>query len=312
MRRKIAVIGGGNVGATAALFVAEKKLGDVVLTDILEGMPQGKGLDMLHAGPLHGYHGVVKGSNDYADIAGADVVVVTAGLARKPGMSRSDLLGLNAKIVGEVSGHIRDKAPGAVVIVVSNPLDIMCWVALQTTGFEKERVIGMAGVLDSGRMRAFIAEALNVHPADVQALVLGGHGDSMVPVVSTTTVGGIPVTELIEADKLEAIVKRTRVAGGEIVSLLKTGSAYYSPAAAAVEMVEAVLLDSKRVLPCAAFLTGQYGVDGCYMGVPVKLGSGGIEQIYEMKLSQGELEALRASATAVLADMETLKELSKK
>lgn len=311
MRRKIAVIGAGHVGATAALFLAEKKLGDVVLTDIVEGMPQGKGLDMLHAGPLHGYHGSVKGTNDYADIAGADVVVVTAGLARKPGMSRSDLLGMNAKIVGEVSTHIREQAPNAVVIVVSNPLDIMCWVALQTTGFEAHRVIGMAGVLDSGRMRAFIAEALDVHPSDVQALVLGGHGDSMVPIVSTTTVGGIPVTELMPSDKLEEIVKRTRFAGGEIVSLLKTGSAYYSPAASAVEMVEAVLLDSKRVLPCAAFLNGQYGVDGCYMGVPVKLGSKGIEQVYEMKLSDSELQALRDSAKAVKEDMATLEQILK-
>jgi malate dehydrogenase len=309
MRRKIAVIGGGNVGATTALFVAEKKLGDVVLTDIVEGMPQGKGLDMLHGGPLHGYHGTVKGTNDYADIAGADVVVITAGLARKPGMSRSDLLAMNARIVGECSVNIKKHAPQAVVIVVSNPLDIMCWVALQTTGFESNRVIGMAGVLDSGRLRAFIADALDVHPSDVSALVLGGHGDSMVPVVSTTTVGGIPVTELLPADKLEAIVKRTRVAGGEIVSLLKTGSAYYSPAASAVEMVESILLDSKRILPCAAYLTGQYGVNGCYMGVPVKLGSGGIEQIYEMKLAQAELDALQASARAVTADMEELKKL---
>jgi malate dehydrogenase len=312
MRKKIAVIGGGNVGATAALFIAEKKLGDVVLTDIVEGMPQGKGLDMLHNGPVRGYHGHVKGTNDYSDICGADVVVVTAGLARKPGMSRSDLLGLNAKIVGEVSMHIREQAPNAVVIVVSNPLDIMCWMALETTGFEPNRVVGMAGVLDSARMRAFIAEALDVHPGDVSALVLGGHGDSMVPVVSTTTVGGIPVTELMPQEQLDAIVKRTRMAGGEIVALLKTGSAYYSPAASAVEMVEAVLLDSKRVLPCAAFLNGQYGVKDCYLGVPVKLGSGGVEKIYEMKLADAELTALQASAKAVQEDIAALKEILNK
>ncbi len=306
MRKKISVIGGGNVGATTALFLAEKHLGDVVLVDIVEGMPQGKGLDMLETGPIHGYHGRIEGTNDYKDIAGSDVVVVTAGLPRKPGMSRSDLLGMNAKIVGSAGDNIKQHAPGAIVVVVSNPLDIMCWVALQRTGFAKERVFGMAGVLDTTRMRAFIADALDVHPGDVMAMVLGGHGDSMVPITSTTTVSGIPLDQLLDPGKIDAIVQRTRKGGGEIVALLKTGSAFYAPAAAAVEMVESILLDSKRVMPCAAFLEGPYGISGCYVGVPVKLGTGGIEQIYEMKLSDAEREALKASSEAVKADMKAL------
>ncbi len=309
MKRKIAVIGAGNVGATTALFLAEKRLGEVVVTDILEGMPQGKGLDMLQTGPIHGYHGSIKGTNDYADIAGADVVVITAGLPRKPGMSRSDLLDANRKIVGGVAEQIKKHAPDSIVVVVSNPLDIMCWVALQQTGFPAERVFGMAGVLDTSRMRAFIAQELNVHPADVLAMVLGGHGDSMVPVVSMTSVGGIPLTELLPADRIEAIVDRTRKGGGEIVSLLKTGSAFYAPAASAVEMVESILLDSKRVLPCSVFLNGQYGISDCYVGVPIKIGAAGVEKIYEIKLSDGELTALRESAAAVKADMAELDKL---
>lgn len=306
MRKKISVIGGGNVGATTALFLAEKHLGDVVLTDIVEGMPQGKGLDQLETGPIHGYHGVIKGTNDYADIAGSDVVVITAGLPRKPGMSRSDLVGTNAKIVGEVSRHIKQHAPNSIIIVVSNPLDVMCYVAMKESGFPAERVIGMAGVLDTSRMRAFFAEALDVHSADVVAMVLGGHGDSMVPLKTGTSVSGIPITQLLPDDKIEAIFERTRKGGGEIVNLLKTGSAFYAPAASAVEMVESIILDSKRVLPCAAWLTGQYGIKDCFVGVPVKLGSKGIEKIYEMQLSADEQAALVKSSEEVKIDMKTL------
>jgi malate dehydrogenase len=310
MRRKIRVIGGGNVGATAALFAAEKHLGDVVLTDIVEGMPQGKGLDMLQTGPVHGYHSCIKGTNDYADIAGSDVVVVTAGLPRKPGMSRSDLLGLNAKIVGDVARSIKQHAPNAIVIIVSNPLDVMCYVALKETGFAPEKIIGMAGVLDTARMRAFIAMELDVRSEDVVAMVLGGHGDSMVPLKTGTSVSGIPITQLLPEDKIEAIFDRTRKGGGEIVSLLKTGSAFYAPAASAIEMVESIILDSKRVMPCAAWLTGQYGINECFVGVPVKLGSNGIEKIYEMNLEADELKALQASSAAVQGDMKILNEMS--
>lgn len=310
MKKKITVIGAGNVGSTTALFLAEKRLGEVVMTDIVEGMPQGKGLDMLQSGPLHGYHGRIKGTNDYKDIEGSDVIVITAGLPRKPGMSRSDLLSVNQKIVSAVANEIKTHAPNAIVVVVSNPLDIMCWVAQQATGFASNRVFGMAGVLDSARMRTFIADELDVHPADVVTMVLGGHGDSMVPVVSMTSVAGIPLTELMPKEKIDAIVDRTRKGGGEIVALLKTGSAYYSPAASAVEMVESILLDSKRVLPCSVYLEGQYGIKGCYIGVPVKIGEKGIEQVYEIKLTDEELKALRASADAVQKDMDELKKLS--
>jgi malate dehydrogenase len=306
MRNKIAVIGGGNVGATTALFLTEKNLGDIVLTDIVKHMPQGKALDIYHAAPLHTYDGHIKGTNDTADIAGANLVIMTAGLARKPGMSRADLLDANTKIVSGCAEKIKKYAPDAVVIVVSNPLDIMCWVALKVTGFPSNRVVGMAGVLDSSRLRGLIAAELGVHPSDVSALVLGGHGDSMVPTISATTVGGIPVSELLSEEKLKAIVEHTRMAGGEIVKLLETGSAYYSPAAATVEMAEAILLDSKRILPCSAFLSGQYGVDGCYLGVPVLLGSGGVEKIYEMKLSADELKNLHASVADIKDGMQAL------
>jgi malate dehydrogenase len=310
MRHKIAVIGVGNVGATTALFLTEKNLGDIVLTDIVKHMPQGKALDIFHAAPLHTYDGHIKGTNDLADIAGADLVIVTAGLARKPGMNRNDLLKANAKIVGECSEKIRQYAPDAVVIVVSNPLDVMCWVALKTTGFPSNRVVGMAGVLDSSRLRGFIAEALGVHPSDVSALVLGGHGDSMAPMIGATTVGGIPVSELLSPEKLAAIVEHTRKAGSEIVELLTTGSAYYSPAAATVEMAEAILLDSKRILPCAAFLSGQYGVSDCYLGVPVLLGSGGVEKIYEMKLNDVEKESLQKSVKDIKESMLALEAMT--
>ncbi|MCL5269126.1 MAG: malate dehydrogenase [bacterium] len=311
MRKKISVIGGGNVGATTALFLAEKHLGDVVLTDIVEGMPQGKGLDMLETAPIRGYHGAITGTNDYKDIEGSNVVVVTAGLPRKPGMSRSDLLGMNAKIVGQVCENVKKFAPDAVVIVVSNPLDIMCYHALKVTGFDSRRIVGMAGVLDAARMRCFIAAELGVHPADVIAMVLGGHGDSMVPLATGTSVSGIPVTQLIAPDRLEAIFERTRKGGGEIVSLLKTGSAFYAPAASVAEMAESIILDGKRVLPCAAWLTGQYGISGAFVGVPVRLGASGIEQVYEMKLTDAELKALQVSADAVKADMKALDEMAK-
>ena len=309
MKNKISVIGAGNVGATTALFLAEKRLGEVVMTDIVEGMPQGKGLDMLQTGPVHGYHGRISGSNDIADIAGSRVVVITAGLPRKPGMSRSDLLDANRRIVGGAAEQVRVHAPDSFVVVVSNPLDIMCSVALSKTGFPPERVFGMAGVLDTSRMRAFIAEELDVHPADVIAMVLGGHGDSMVPVVSMTSVGGIPLAELMPAERIEAIVERTRKGGGEIVNLLKTASAYYAPAASTVDMVESILLDSKRVLPCSAYLNGHYGIEGCYIGVPIKIGAGGVEQIYEIGLNEKELAALRESAAAVTADLAELERL---
>jgi malate dehydrogenase len=266
---------------------------------------------MFQTGPLHSYQGSVKGTNDYKDIADSDVVVVTAGLPRKPGMSRSDLLGMNAKIVGEVSEAIKQNAPDAVVVVVSNPLDVMCWVALETTGFPKNRIVGMAGMLDTARMRAFIAEALDVHAGDVVAMVLGGHGDSMVPLKSTTSVAGIPLTQLLPEDKIQAIFARTRKGGGEIVNLLKTGSAYYAPAASAVEMVESILNDSKRVLPCSALLEGQYGISGVYVGVPVKLGKNGIEKIYELDLLPEELEALRTSAAEVKKDIDALAAMAK-
>lgn len=309
MRKKITVVGGGNVGATAALFAAEKSLGDVVLTDIVEDMPQGKALDQLETGPVHGYHNVVTGTNDYADIEGSDVVVITAGLPRKPGMSRSDLLGTNAKIMTSVCENVKKYAPNAIVVVVSNPLDIMCWVAKQVTGFPAERVIGMAGVLDTSRMRAFIGEAIPCYSGDVAAMVLGGHGDSMVPIVSSATVAGVPLTDLLPQDKIDAIVDRTRKGGGEIVKLLKTGSAFYAPAASAIQMVEAILKDSKRILPCAAMPTGQYGLSDCYIGLPCQLGAGGLERIIEMKLSEQEVKDLHASADAVKADIAELANL---
>ena len=299
MRKKISVIGGGNVGATTALFLAEKHLGDIVLTDIVEGMPQGKGLDMLETGPIHGYHSHVMGTNDYTDIAGSDVVVVTAGLPRKPGMSRSDLLGMNAKIVGSVCSSIKEHAPGAIVIIVSNPLDIMCSVALQKTGFASNKVIGMAGVLDTTRMRTFIAEALDVHAADVVAMVLGGHGDSMVPLKTGTSVSGIPITQLLPDDQIEAIFERTRKGGGEIVQLLKTGSAFGN-VQDMEEQLGAVGVSNEPAAEFAAHQNQSRFAEQC------ELGSNGIEKIYEMELTADELKALQASASAVKEDLKTL------
>jgi malate dehydrogenase len=304
MVNQITVVGAGNVGATAAQRLAEKELArTVVLVDVIAGVPQGKALDQWESAPIEGFDTRVVGANDYAPAAGSEIVVVTAGIARKPGMSRDDLVRTNADIVKQVSQQIKQHCPQAIVVVVSNPLDVMCWVTKQVTGFPRERVIGMAGVLDTARYRAFLAEALAVSVADIQAMVLGGHGDTMVPLVSYTTVSGIPVTELLDKAKLDTIVERTRNGGAEIVSYLKTGSAYYAPSAAVVQMVEAIVRDKKRVLPCAAWLEGEYGLSGLYCGVPCKLGRGGLEQIIEVKLSAAEQAALQQSAKAVRETM---------
>jgi malate dehydrogenase len=299
MRQKITVIGGGFVGEHVAMGCAMKELGDVVLLDILEGPPQGKSLDLFEASPVLGFDAMVRGSNSYDDTAGSAIVVITAGVARKPGMSRDDLLNINTGIVKQCAEKVKASSPDAIVIIVSNPLDVMAYVAKVVTGFPKERVMGMAGVLDTARYRAFIAMELSVSVESVTALVLGGHGDSMVPLPRLTMVGGVPLTELLPADKIDAIVKRTAGGGAEIVSLLKTGSAYYAPAASAVDMVESIVKDKKKILPCAAYLEGEYGISGCFVGVPVKLGSRGIEKVYEVKLQAQESVALVASAGAV-------------
>src|SRR5512140_3325183 len=295
-RNKVTVIGAGNVGATAAQRIAEAGLADVVLVDIVEGLPQGKGLDLAEAAPVVGHDAAVLGTNDYADTAGSDVIVVTSGIPRKPGMSRDDLVATNAGIVGGVVKAAAAVSPDAIIIVVTNPLDAMCHVALQASGFPKERVIGMAGVLDSARFRTFIAEELEVSVRDVRAFVLGGHGDTMVPLPRYSTVGGVPITELMTADRIEQLVNRTRNGGAEVVALLKTGSAFYAPAASVVEMVESILRDRRRVLPCAAYLDGEYGVDGLFVGVPIVLGAGGAERIFEIELSAAEQSAFDASA----------------
>jgi malate dehydrogenase len=298
-RKKITVVGAGNVGATTAHWLVSKELGDVVLVDIVEGMPQGKALDLAQAGPVEGYDSRLIGTNGYRETANSDVVVITSGIARKPGMSRDDLLNTNAGIVSSVSEEIARTSPNAIVIVVSNPLDAMTWVAWKKTGFPKNRVIGMAGVLDSARMRTFLAEALNVSVENVTAFVLGGHGDTMVPLPRYSTCAGIPVTELLPKDVLDKIVTRTANGGAEIVSLLKTGSAYYAPSSAAVEMVEAILKDKKKILPCATLLEGEYGINGLFVGVPVKLGSGGVEEIIQINLTTEERAALQKSAASV-------------
>ncbi len=299
MRKKITVIGGGFVGEHVAAGCATKELGDVVLLDILEGPPQGKGLDLFEASPVLGFDAMVRGTNSYDDTTRSDVVVITAGVARKPGMSRDDLLSINTGIVKQCAERVRSGSPEAVVIVVSNPLDVMAHVAKVVTGFPKERVMGMAGVLDTARYRSFIAMELGVSVESVTALVLGGHGDSMVPLPRLTMVGGVPLTELLTAEAIDRIVKRTAGGGAEIVALLKTGSAYYAPAASTVEMVDAIVKDKKKILPCAAYLEGEYGISGSFVGVPVKLGSRGVEAIYEVKLQPQELAALQASAAAV-------------
>lgn len=306
-RKKITVVGAGNVGATAAHWLVSKELGDVVLVDILEGMPQGKALDLAQAAPIEGYDSVLVGANDYSATANSDVVVITSGIARKPGMSRDDLLNTNAGIVGSVTEQIARTSPNAIIIVVSNPLDAMTQVAFKRSGFPKHRVIGMAGVLDSARMRCFLAEALNVSVENVTAFVLGGHGDTMVPLPRYSTCAGIPVTELLPREQLDAIVKRTANGGAEIVNLLKTGSAYYAPSAAAVEMVEAILKDKKKILPCAVYLEGEYGINGLFVGVPVKLGANGVEEIIQINLTTEERAALQKSAAAVQELVDILK-----
>ncbi len=296
MDKKIAVIGAGNVGASVSQYLAEANLADVVMVDIIEGMPQGKALDLTQAGPIRGYNCRVTGSNDFAEIEGADIVVMTAGLARKPGMSREDLLNKNAEIIGSVSENVLKYAPDCFYLMVSNPLDIMTYHAFKKTGFPKNRVFGQAGILDSIRFRAFVAMELGVAATDTQAMVLGGHGDTMVPLARYTTVAGIPISELIPKDRIDAIAARTRDGGGEIVKLLKTGSAYYAPAAATVDMVKAVFSDEKKVLPASAYLEGEYGIDDIYIGVPVVLGRNGVEKIVELKLNDEELGMLKKSA----------------
>jgi malate dehydrogenase len=306
-RKKIAIVGAGNVGATAAHWAAEKELGDIVLVDIVEGMPQGKALDLMESRPVEGFDVTITGTNSYEETAGSDLVIITSGLPRKPGMSRDDLLQKNKEIVSSVTKSIAAKSPECIIIVVSNPLDTMSYVAKAVSGFPKNRVVGMAGILDSARFRVFIAMELNVSVEDIQALVLGGHGDSMVPLPRYSTVGGIPLTQMLPEEKIDEIVARTRKAGGEIVALLKTGSAYYSPSASAVQMAEAILKDKKRILPCCAYLEGEYGLDGIYFGVPVKLGSDGVEQIMEVSLSEEENKLVQQSGKAVKDSIASLK-----
>ncbi len=299
MRKKVTIVGAGNVGATAAHWIASKELADVVLIDVVEGVPQGKGLDLLEAMPIEKRDSHILGSNDYADTANSDIVVITAGIPRKPGMSRDDLLHTNYKIMSDVVGKVIAHSPECILIIVSNPLDAMAQAAFKQAGFNRERVIGMAGVLDSARFRTFIAEELKVSVENVTAFVLGGHGDTMVPLPRYSTVAGIPITDLLDATTIEKLVLRTRDGGAEIVKYLKTGSAYYAPSAATVEMVEAILKDKKKILPCAAYLQGEYGIKGLYVGVPCKLGSRGLEQIIEIKLTAEEQAALQKSADAV-------------
>jgi malate dehydrogenase len=307
MVNKITVVGAGNVGATAAQRIAEKELARVVvMVDVAEGVPQGKGLDQYQSAPIEGFDSRVIGSNGYEESANSDIVVITAGIPRKPGMSRDDLVNTNAGIMKSVCEQIKVTSPNAIVIVVSNPLDVMCYVAKQVTGFPRERVIGMAGVLDTARYCAFLAMAMDVSVKDIRAMVLGGHGDTMVPLVSYTSVSGIPVTQLLDKPTLDAIVQRTRDGGAEIVKYLKTGSAYYAPSAGAVQMVEAIVNDQKRILPCAAWLTGEYGMEGLFLGVPCKLGRNGLEKVIEVALSDDEKAALEKSAQAVREPMAAL------
>src|SRR5215208_1055199 len=308
MVNKITVVGAGNVGATTAQRIAEKELArHVVLVDIMEGIPQGKGLDQWESAPIEGFDSRVIGTNGYDESANSDIVVVTAGIARKPGMSRDDLLNTNAGIVRTVSEQVKKTSPNAIIIVVSNPLDVMCYVAKEVSGFPRERVLGMAGVLDTARYRAFLAQALDVSVRDIQAMVLGGHGDTMVPLISYTSVSGIPVTQLMAKEKLDAIVDRTRNGGAEIVKYLKTGSAYYAPSSASVQMCEAIVNDQKRILPCAAWLNGEYGMSGLFLGVPCKLGRRGLEKIIEVELTREERDALAKSADAVREPMGAVK-----
>jgi malate dehydrogenase len=306
-KSKVTVVGAGNVGGTTAQRLAERNYADVVLVDIVEGLPQGKALDILESGPILAYDSNVVGTNGYEESSDSDVVVITSGSPRKPGMSRDDLLKTNQNIVSSVTEEVARHSPEAIIIVVANPLDAMCHVALEVSGFPRERVVGMAGILDTARYRTFIARELGVSVRDVFALVLGGHGDTMVPLPSMATVGGVAITELLSRDRVEAIVGRTRGGGAEIVQLLQSGSAFYAPSAAVVEMVDAILLDQKRILPCAAYLRGEYGIDELFVGVPVKLGASGIEEIVALDLDESELKDLRNSAEAVRELVEVLK-----
>lgn len=306
MRNKISIVGAGFVGATAAHWCAVKELGDVVLVDIVEGMPQGKALDLLEAGPIEGYDLNILGTNDYADTANSDIVVVTAGLARKPGMTREDLVSTNARIVGDVIENVVKHSPNAIIILVTNPLDTMVYLAYKKSGLPRERIIGQAGVLDSARMRAFIAMELNVSVENIHAFVMGGHGDEMVPLPRYSTVAGVPITQLLPPDRVEAIVQRTRKGGGEIVSLLKQGSAFFAPSAATMQMVEAILRDRKMILPCSVYLQGEYGLSDICFGVPVKLGRKGVEQILEIELTEEEQAGLEKSAALIRSSMEAL------
>jgi len=309
MVKKVTVVGAGNVGATAAQRLAEKELCDVVLVDIIEGVPQGKALDLAEAAPVEIHDAHIIGANSYEASADSDIVIITAGIPRKPGMSRDDLLATNKNIMKSVTKEVARYSPQATLIIVSNPLDAMCHVAMEESGFPKERVIGMAGVLDSARFRAFIAAELDVSVENIHALVLGGHGDTMVPLPRFSTVSGIPITELLPAARIEELVTRTRNGGAEIVSLLKTGSAYYAPASSAVEMAESILKNKKKILPCAAYLEGEYGISGLFVGVPVKLGKKGIEQIIALNLTAEERQALMNSAAAVQELVETMKKM---
>lgn len=311
MVERITVVGAGHVGATQTHRLAEMEVArEVVLVDILEGIPQGKALDLFESGPVLGFDTRVVGSNDYEATADSDIVIMTAGIPRKPGMSRDDLLATNAGIVRSVSEQVKKTSPNAIVIVVSNPLDVMCYVAKETTGFPASRVFGMAGVLDTARYRTFIAERLNISVEDIQALVLGGHGDTMVPLVNYTTISGIPLTQFLGKDEIDALIERTRKGGAEIVGYLKEGSAYYAPSAAVAQMVGAIVLDKKRILPCAAWMEGQYGISDIYLGVPCKLGRGGVEQVVEVELSDEERAALEKSAEHVRSTIAKMKELT--
>jgi malate dehydrogenase len=306
-KSKITVVGAGNVGGTTAQRLAERNYADVVLVDIVEGLPQGKALDILESGPVIGFDSNVVGTNGYEETAGSQIVVITSGSPRKPGMSRDDLLKTNQNIVHSVTEEVVKHSPEGILVVVANPLDAMCHVAFEVSGFPRERVVGMAGVLDTARYRTFIAQELAVSVRDVFALVLGGHGDTMVPLPSMATVGGVAITDLLSQDRVEAIVERTRNGGAEIVQLLQSGSAFYAPSAAVVEMVDSILLDQKRILPCAAYLQGEYGIDDLFVGVPVKLGASGVEEIVELDLQENELEDLKNSAGAVRELVEVLK-----
>ena len=311
-RRKVGIIGAGNVGATSAYYIAEKVIADIVMVDIVEGLPQAKALDFLHAGPMRGYDVSIQGTNDFSAIADSDVVVITAGVARKPGMDRMDLLKVNAGIVKTAAKHIARYAPNSTVIVVSNPLDIMCHVAYRTTGFAVRRVVGMAGILDSTRFRCFVADELHCALSDVHAMVLGGHGDQMVPLPRFATVAGIPITQLLNQSAIDRLVERTRNGGAEIVAHLKTGSAYYAPAASVAEMVESIITDRKTLAPCAVYLRGEYGIENLFIGVPVLLGKNGVERIVELDLDESEKALLRDSAAAVqkgVADLDTFFDL---